>query len=146
MTFEEAYKLIKRGDIISLRRELEAGLDPNLSNRFGWTILMAAAGSGNTLIGRLLITNGADLDRRTTHDFPKQTALSCAVQSGHPTFVELLLKSGASLDCDPDRKTLDIFLDWAARYTYARNNIDRIRALFDEARAEREITNEERNA
>ena len=35
MTYEEAHRAIKRGDLVRLRAELESGLTPNLSNRLG---------------------------------------------------------------------------------------------------------------
>ena len=134
MSFRQLDKLIKRGDIVSLRHELDAGLDPNLANRYGYTILMSAAIYGGTHIGRLLIERGAQLDCRSTH---RETALSLAIQSGHPSFVKLLLEHGASVDCNPHGNTLDIFLDWCEKYTSGGQHIRTIRALFDEARSKR---------
>jgi hypothetical protein len=43
MTFDEAQTAIKRGDIISLRHALDAGMTPDLSNQLSWTLLMLAA-------------------------------------------------------------------------------------------------------
>jgi hypothetical protein len=43
MTFDEVNRVIKKGDLTRLRNELEGGLNPNLSNRYSWTLLMAAA-------------------------------------------------------------------------------------------------------
>src|SRR5580700_10727660 len=98
MTFDEASKLVKKGDIIRLRKELQDGLNPNMVNQYSWTLLMIAALEGNTSIGSLLIESGAELDRRNQfHD----TALSLAALTGHPSFVGLLLSSGASLECHP---------------------------------------------
>ncbi|MGB8113516.1 MAG: ankyrin repeat domain-containing protein, partial [Candidatus Sulfotelmatobacter sp.] len=96
MTFDEASKLIKRGDITRLRDALERGLNPDLCNKNSWSLLMIAALEGNTSIGRSLIEKGADLDKRNKF---RETALSLAAHSGHPSFVKLLLTSGASLDC-----------------------------------------------
>jgi ankyrin repeat protein len=48
MTFEDVHKAIKRGDIDALRAAFKSGLDPNLANKYGWTILMLAAGKGNS--------------------------------------------------------------------------------------------------
>jgi ankyrin repeat protein len=134
MTFDEASKLIKKGDIISLRKELQAGLSPDLSNQYSWTLLMDAAMQGNTSIGSLLIENGAELDRRNKH---RDTALSLAAHTGHASFVDLLLRSGASLECHPFGNTFDVWLNWACKYERCST---RIRALFDkerEIRAER---------
>ena len=113
MTIDEAYKAIKNGDVLRLRDGLDRGLDPDLSNRFGWTILMAVAMTGNTKIGEILISKGASLNLRNKHG---DTALSLAIQMGHPPFVSLLLRSGASLDCHPHGNSLDIFTDWVVRY------------------------------
>jgi len=53
MTFDEASKLIKKGDIIRLRKELQDGLSPNMANQYSSTLLMIAALEGNTSIGGL---------------------------------------------------------------------------------------------
>jgi ankyrin repeat protein len=113
MTFDEAHKIVKRGDAVLLREKLERGLSPDLSNRYSWTLLMIAALSGNTQIGSLLIDKGAKLETRNMF---RETALSLAVKNGHTSFVRLLVRSGASLDCDPNGNSLDIFLNWVERY------------------------------
>ena len=95
MTFDETCKLLKKGDIIRLRKELRDGLSSNLANRFSWTLLMIAALEGDTSIGSLLIESGAELDRRNNGHW---TALSLAAHSGHASFVDLFLTSGASLE------------------------------------------------
>jgi hypothetical protein len=43
MNFDEASEAIKKGDVVRLRHYLESGLDPNLSNQHGGTLLMRAA-------------------------------------------------------------------------------------------------------
>jgi ankyrin repeat protein len=65
-----------------------------------------AAIEGNTSVGELLISRGAALDR--TNDFG-ETALSLAAQQGHPSFVRVLLESGASRMCRPHGHSLE---DW----------------------------------
>ena len=128
MTFDEASKLIKKGDIIQLRQELQEGLSPNLANQASWTLLMIAALEGNTAIGSLLIESGAELDTRNKF---RETALSLAAHSGHPSFVELLLTSGASLECHPFGNTFDAWLNWACQYGRCS---EKIRGLFDKER------------
>lgn len=113
MTFDEASKLIKKGDIIGLRKELQDGLSSNMANQYSWTLLMIAALEGNTSIGSLLIESGAGLDRRNKLH---ETALSLAAHSGHSSFVGLLLTGGASLECHPFGNTLDDWLNWACQY------------------------------
>jgi hypothetical protein len=46
MTHDEAHRLIKKGDIVSLC----SGMSPDLSNRFSWTLLMLAALEGKTSV------------------------------------------------------------------------------------------------
>ena len=133
MTYEAVQKAIKRGDIDALRSALEGGLDPNLANKYGWTILILAAGKGNSKIGKLLIDAGADLNKRTVNG--GVTALSHAVLAGSASFVELLLAEGASLDCHPHGNSLDIYLDWVASFYPER--MRRIRKAFDDTREAR---------
>jgi ankyrin repeat protein len=45
---------------LELRRELDEGLNPNLKNRFGWTLLMVTALEGTMDVLDLLIARGAD--------------------------------------------------------------------------------------
>lgn len=113
MTFEEAIRLIKKGDAISLRHALDEGLDPNTSNHLNSTILMLAAMEGNTAMGRLLIGRGADVNRENNL---RDTALTLAAMLGHAAFVKLLLDSGASTERIRERGALDSFLDWVERY------------------------------
>jgi len=131
MTFDEASKLIKNGDIIHLRKELQYGLSPNMANQYSWTLLMIAALEGNTSIGSLLIASGAELDRRNKFH---ETALSLAAHSGHSSFVGLLLTGGASLECHPSGNTFDAWLNWACQYGRCS---EKTRALFDRERKTR---------
>ena len=134
MTYIEASKVIKKGDIIHLRKELDNGLNPNLCNQYSWTLLMAAALEGNTSVGLLLIEKGADLDSRNKF---RDTALSLAAHGGHVSFVKLLLTNGASVDCYPFGDSFEPWLNWVAKYTRCSpDQAERIRELLD---AEREL-------
>jgi ankyrin repeat protein len=128
MTFDEASKVIKKGDLIRLRNELDGGLDPNLCNQYSWTLLMVAAMEGNTSIGKILIERGADLDRRNKF---RGTPLALAAHTGHSSFVSLLLANGALLECHRHGNSFDIWLDWACKYGKCSA---KIRALFDKER------------
>jgi ankyrin repeat protein len=132
MTFEAVQKAIKRGDIEAIRFAFESGLDPNLANKYGWTILMLAAGKGNSKIGKLMIEMGADLNKRTTSGV---SALSHATLCGNASFVELLLAKGAAIEGNPHGTSVDVNLDWLARFYPER--MRRIRKAYDAERAAR---------
>jgi ankyrin repeat protein len=96
MTFDEAHRCIKRGDLLSLNRALDDGLDPNIANRFAWTLLMLV--EGNTAIAKVLFARGAKVN--AVNDFG-DTALSSAAHAGHLKLARWLLSVGASTDCRP---------------------------------------------
>jgi uncharacterized protein len=129
MNFDDAHRLIKKGDVVALRHELDMGLIPNLSNQFSWSLLMLAALEGNTSIGELLISRGATLD--TTNDFG-ETALSLAAHHGHAPFIQILLDSGASAECRPHGHTLEDWLKTASGLP--QEKVASMLALLDEAR------------
>jgi len=107
MTFDDLHKLIKNGDIISLRRELDEGTSANLSNQFSWTLLMLGAIKGNLPIAELLISRGANVN--AVNDFG-ETALSLAACAGHIRLVRVLLANGSSTECKPHGHRLDHWL------------------------------------
>ena len=87
ISYRAAQTLIKRGDEPALRAALESGLDPNLTNPNGWSLLMLAAVEGDVPIGRLLLEKGANI---TASNNKNETALSIATNRGYALFVELL--------------------------------------------------------
>ena len=107
MDFEAIHRLIKRGDSIAIRRELDDGRDPNLVNKYFWTLLMLAALVGNTKIGELLISCGADVSKINTHG---DSALSLAAGKGHLPFVKLLMDHGAKTNVRPGRRSLSYYM------------------------------------
>jgi hypothetical protein len=104
LRFDALHRLIKKSDIISLRRELDLGMNPNLSNRFCWTLLMLVALEGKLSIGELLVSRGAEVN--ATNDFG-ETALSVAAHRGHTRFIRFLLANGASTNCHPHGSGLE---------------------------------------
>ncbi len=87
MTYRGAQNLIKRGDEPALRAALATGLDPNLVNQNGWSLLMLAAVEGNVPLGRLLLEFGADPAFQNNKG---ETALALATHRGYELFVALL--------------------------------------------------------
>ena len=93
MTFEQAHRLIKRGQIATVEKAIPSAISANASNRFGWTLLMLAALEGNTRIGSLLLERGADMSALNSFG---ESARSLAAHKGHLPFVKLLKEYGAS--------------------------------------------------
>jgi hypothetical protein len=89
MTYRGAQNLIKRGDEAGLREALERGLDANLVNQNGWTLLMLAAVEGAVPLGRLLLEHGAD---PALQNNKSETALMLALHRGFGLFADLLSK------------------------------------------------------
>jgi ankyrin repeat protein len=87
MTYRGAQTLIKRGDEAALRAALTEGLDPNLVNQNGWSLLMLAAVEGDVPIGRALLDHGAD---PALTNNKSDTALTLATHRGYDLFIALL--------------------------------------------------------
>jgi ankyrin repeat protein len=109
MTFEEAYRAIKRSQIEALEQAIPSVLSPAAKNEFGWSLLMLAAIEGNPRIGNLLIERGADI---SVVNNCGESALSLAAHAGHLPFVKLLKARGASGAVRPHGHTLQ---DWITR-------------------------------
>ncbi len=87
MTYRGAQNLIKRGDEAGLRAALEQGLDANLVNQNGWSLLMLAAVEGDVPVGQLLLEHGAD---PVLQNNKGETALTLAEHRGFDLFAALL--------------------------------------------------------
>jgi ankyrin repeat protein len=87
MTYRGAQNLIKRGDEAGLRAALVTGLDPNLVNQNGWSLLMLAAVEGDVALGRLLLEFGAN---PALENNKGETALTLATHRGFELFAALL--------------------------------------------------------
>jgi uncharacterized protein len=59
---------------------MDSGLDPNLQNQYGWTILMLAAMHGKSDMVELILAYGADPSRRNKFG---DTAVELAHLKGH---------------------------------------------------------------
>ena len=96
--FELAQKYIKHDDVIAIRNLLDAGMSPNLANQHGFTLLILVAQEGNTTIGELLLSRGADPNLGTDHGAASLTPFGHAAANGRVSFVKLLLNHGANPD------------------------------------------------
>ena len=88
ISYRSAQALIKRGDEPALLVALDNGLDPNLTNENGWSLLMLAAVEGAVPLGTLLLARGGDPALKNTRG---DTAASIATTRQHSAFLELLL-------------------------------------------------------
>jgi len=93
LSYRAAQTLIKRGDEPALRAALATGLDPNLVNQNGWSLLMLAAVEGAVPIGRLLLEFGAN---PALTNNKADTALTLATHRGYDLFVALLNEQTAA--------------------------------------------------
>ena len=107
LSYRAAQTLIKRDDEPALHAALDTGLDPNLANKNGWTLLMLAALEGSVQLGKLLLGKGAEIHARNQHD---ETALSLAAQKGHLDFLRLLKERGANTNNKPHGTSLVLWL------------------------------------
>jgi ankyrin repeat protein len=140
MTIDELYRCIKRADLNRIEVALNEGVDVNVSTSNGSTLLILAAGRGNTAIGKLLIERGADLNARTNYSQSdtKHTPLSSAAMSGKPWFMKLLLDNGASLNASPFSCTFESYIDWLEKYSaVSPEQANNIRAIFEAEKQKR---------
>ena len=85
-------KAVKRGDIDSIQRIIESGIDVNGHNDQGVTPLCIAAGKGNTQVLKVLIDAGADVNKPSLTGF---APLSWAVIAKQKKATNLLREAGA---------------------------------------------------
>ncbi len=97
------FEAIRFDDVAKVRKFLERGANPNTRDRFGWTLLHAAAGNGHLEVARLLLEHGADVNARSEDG---GTPLHFAAFNGHPEVARLLLEHGAEVNAkDEDGAT-----------------------------------------
>jgi ankyrin repeat protein len=86
------FGLARAGETDQLTTYLEAGVDPNLANQKGDTLVMLAAYHGHADTVRALLAHGADPDRANDRG---QTPLAGAVFKGEDAVVSALAAAGA---------------------------------------------------
>jgi ankyrin repeat protein len=101
--------LIKKGDLVAIRKLVESGADINIQNHNGWTPLMDAAMRGRVSIIEYLLSKGADVKPVNTTD---ASALAYAALSGECRSIQILLDAGAPLDVRPHGVSLLEFVGW----------------------------------
>ena len=89
------FELARAGATEPLGAYLDAGVEPNLTNQSGDTLVMLAAYHGHAETVRVLLAHGADPDRANDRGQPP---LAGAVFKGEDEVVRALLDGGA----DPD--------------------------------------------
>ena len=91
-TAADLFRSVRDGDIDGTRLILEAGVDPNIRDKRGWTPLMYAANRGYKLLVPSLLDARADPDLQAADG---ATTLFMAVLQGHEDVAEMLVRAGA---------------------------------------------------
>jgi ankyrin repeat protein len=86
------FGLARAGETDQLSAYIDAGVDPNLANQKGDTLLMLAAYHGHAATVRALLEHGANPDRANDRG---QTPLAGAVFKGEDAVVSALAAGGA---------------------------------------------------
>lgn len=86
------FQMAREGDAATLAAYVDAGVDANLANHNGDTLVMLAAYHGHAETVRALLARGADPDRANDRG---QTPLAGAVFKGEDDVVAALLDGGA---------------------------------------------------
>lgn len=86
------FGLARAGDAAQLAAYVDAGVDPNLANHKGDSLVMLAAYHGHAGTVRTLLAKGADADRPNDRG---QTPLAGAVFRGEADVIDALLDGGA---------------------------------------------------
>jgi hypothetical protein len=86
------FGLAREGDTKHLAAYLDAGVDPNLSNHKGDSLLMLAAYHGHAATVSALVAGGADPNRPNDRG---QTPLAGAVFKDEPDVITALMAGGA---------------------------------------------------
>jgi ankyrin repeat protein len=98
------FHLVRTGDAPRLLPLLERGIDPDLRDAHGDSLLMQASEQGQLDVARVLLEFGAAPDLANHRG---QTALAGAALKDDPEMVELLLTHGADVDvATPEGQTV----------------------------------------
>jgi len=87
----------RKGDSATLQKMIKHGLNKNLADEKGNTLLMLATYNGQLECAKMLLELGVDVDKRNDRG---QTPLGGVAFKGNLEMVKLLLKFGAKIDAD----------------------------------------------
>ncbi len=91
----ELMNAVEKGNMVTVKNLIDAGVAVNATKYEGSTALMSAAGSGHAEIVKLLLDVGAYVNARDRHG---NTALTESMQNGHPEIAKLLIEEGANVN------------------------------------------------
>ena len=94
-TSEEFITRARQGDEAAVDLFLDAGMNPDIRDKYGRTALVLATREGNMEVVKTLLNKGADIDARKEGGW---TSLTWAASEGYMEIVQLLLDSGADAD------------------------------------------------
>ncbi|ANV98668.1 hypothetical protein BBW65_07595 [Helicobacter enhydrae] len=92
-----AFDFARQNDKESLEILLNAGLNVNLANHKGNTLLMLAAYNNSFEVTKMLLERGAEVDKRNDRN---QTPLAGVCFKGYYDIAKLLVEYGADVDAD----------------------------------------------
>ncbi|XP_035677366.1 death-associated protein kinase 1-like [Branchiostoma floridae] len=117
MDLASFFTAVQEGDVQTVLRGLEAGVDVKVKRDWGWrdqTSLHVASRHGHTKVAELLIQNGADLEVRDREDL---TSLHVASKHGQTEVVELLIRHGVDLEAKDYEQSTPLHLAAARGHT-----------------------------
>lgn len=124
-------RAVVKGDLKTAENLLSAGLNPDLRDRFGRTLLINTATFGDTGIASLLLSYHADPNAPTNRkpnagEFPV-TPLQCAARTGNLQMAGLLIDAGAEVNATGGTEAGRTPLLFAVLF----NHLDVIRLLIE---------------
>ncbi|RDU56181.1 ankyrin repeat domain-containing protein [Helicobacter sp. MIT 00-7814] len=93
----QSFDFARADDVESLKILLDSGLNVNLANEQGNTLIMLAAYNNSLACARLLLERGADVDKRNDKG---QTPLAGVCFKGYYEMAKLLIEHGADVDSE----------------------------------------------
>ncbi len=94
---ELAAESARYGDTEALESMIDAGINPDLKDAKGSSLLMLASYNGNLDTSRMLLKRGAKVDLKNDRG---QTPLGGAAFKGDPEIVQLLIEYNADVNAD----------------------------------------------